>query len=227
MNVPPFVPPPVEIPKNVAQEPHRNRLRFVRRVAVLHGLSILAVATVARFVEPFFEISALAISALALLLLLSLVRWLAKGRDMEQRLSMAAFPFLLAVLGMLVRGLEAEGWPLWATGLGISAALCYTLACGRDLSFVGMFLIGIAASSPAIVAIEWARADAGNGIWLALSLNAGFLFYLVYDLASLLSRRRLGEEFGAVADLYRDVLNFLTYGVRVASHWRQHRIWSK
>jgi hypothetical protein len=48
----------------------------------------------------------------------------------------------------------------------------------------------------------------------------------VYDNASLLARRRLGEELGAVVDLYRDVLNVFGWVVRVLAHWRKHRIWN-
>ena len=58
-------------------------------------------------------------------------------------------------------------------------------------------------------------------------LNTGFIFYVVYDLSALLTRRRLGEEMGANADLFRDILNFTTYWARVRSHWRRHPIWQK
>ncbi|HCD99673.1 MAG TPA: hypothetical protein DER07_01365, partial [Armatimonadetes bacterium] len=62
-------------------------------------------------------------------------------------------------------------------------------------------------------------------LW-GLAANAAYLFFLVYDLAAVLTRRLPKEEWGAVVDLYRDALNFLTYSVRVVRHWRKHRIWS-
>jgi len=54
--------------------------------------------------------------------------------------------------------------------------------------------------------------------------GVGYLFFLVYDLASLQQRRRLGEEALAAADLYRDALNVLSYPFRVIDHWRGFRI---
>ena len=58
----------------------------------------------------------------------------------------------------------------------------------------------------------------------ALLWNAVGLFYLVYDLASLLSRRKSDESWASVVDLYRDVFNFLGYFPRVMIHWNRHRI---
>jgi hypothetical protein len=49
--------------------------------------------------------------------------------------------------------------------------------------------------------------------------------YFAYDLASLMSRRRRGEEAAAVVDLYRDVFNVFGYVPRVIAHWHRHRIW--
>lgn len=227
MNVPPYVPPPIEIPGNVAAEPYRVRLGFVRRVSLLHGASVAVVAAVAALDPPRpgpFVVWGL---VLGLLALLSLVRWLAKGRDMEQRLSMAVFPFLLAALGAAVAEALRAGFPIWSGGLGVLACLVYSLLCGRDLSYVGMYVIGAGASSVGVAIVAWRLGVSAGDAWIALGFNAAFSFYHVYDLASLLSRRRLGEEFGAVADLYRDALNFFTYTVRVALHWRRHRIWSK
>ena len=60
----------------------------------------------------------------------------------------------------------------------------------------------------------------------ALSWNAIYLTFYVYDLASLLARRRIGEEWAAVVDLYRDVLNVFGWIVRVFAHWRKHKIWN-
>ena len=53
-----------------------------------------------------------------------------------------------------------------------------------------------------------------------------FVIYWVYDLASLLARRRQGEELAAVVDLYRDVFNFFGYAVRMIKHWQKHKIWT-
>jgi hypothetical protein len=65
--------------------------------------------------------------------------------------------------------------------------------------------------------VAWPEAT----FWGAAGL--GYVLFFVYDLAALLSRRRLREVPAAVADLYRDLLNFITYSVRIVLHWRRFR----
>ncbi|MER3496739.1 MAG: hypothetical protein C4321_05655, partial [Chloroflexota bacterium] len=69
------------------------------------------------------------------------------------------------------------------------AAGFYLALCGRDLSFLGMGLSALALSSAAL--LVWGTTPLG------LAINAAVLCYWVYDLASLLSRRRIGEEWAA------------------------------
>lgn len=226
MYVPPYVPQPIEIAGNVAQEPYPVRLGFVRRVAFAHFITVLVIAGLAALpILPSREPLAAGSPVLALLILLSLVRGLAKGRDADQRLSLVILPFLIAALSIWVRSLEEAGWEVWVVGLGALCAISYAALCGRDLSFVGMFVIPFVVSAGASLAIAFTLRLPLLAVAAALVLNAAYLFYFVYDLAALLTRRRLGEEWGAVADLYRDVLNALTYPFRVIRHWRDHRIW--
>ena len=226
MYVPPYVPQPLEIPGNVAQEPYPVRLAFVRRVSAAHFLTVLISGAMALVPMPSVGAASAALVLLGILLLLSMVRGLAKGREADQRLSVFLLPVLLFGVAVWFRALYFEGWAIWALGIGISCALIYTLLCGRDLSFVGMFVLALAASSATIAAICWQTGIGALSAWAAISLNAAFLFYYVYDLAALLTRRRLGEEWGAVVDLYRDVLNGLAYPIRVYHHWRKHNIWT-
>jgi len=227
MYVPPYVPQPIEIDGNVAQEPYQIRLGFVRRVALAHFFTVLLIAGLACLPAlPEYEPLTAGLGVVTLLVLLSLVRALAKGRDADQRLSTVILPFLIAALAIWARGLERAGWEVWVVGIAALCSTAYAGLCGRDLSFVGMFVIpstvttaislgiGLAFDRP-LVAVAW-----------ALVLAFVFLFYTVYDLAALLTRRRLGEEWGAVADLYRDVLNGISYPIRVIQHWRDHRIWT-
>ena len=58
----------------------------------------------------------------------------------------------------------------------------------------------------------------------ALIWNSVGLFYMVYDLAALMSRRKTTEAWASVVDLYRDVFNFMGYFPRVLIHWNRHRI---
>jgi hypothetical protein len=225
MYVPPYVPQQIEIPGNVAEEKYLARLGFVRRVVSLHFLTVLAVAGMTR--APLTPLPAwqAGLTVLAVLTILSVVRGVAKGRDAERLVSVALLPLLLFTLAVWLRALHEQGWAVWTLGIGAVCATLYSWLCGRDLSFVGMFVLALLASTGLIV---------GMGLWLGLSdlemfagaaLNGLYLFYFVYDLAALQTRRRLGEEWGAVVDLYRDALNGIAYPIRVIHHWRKHNIW--
>ncbi|MFQ3669383.1 MAG: hypothetical protein SNJ61_10915 [Fimbriimonadaceae bacterium] len=227
MHVPPFIPQPIEIPRNVTTERYGVRLGFVRRVAALHFLSVGLVAAGSSAPWPEWSPWWPAGGTLGMLVVLTLVRALARGRHREQLLSISLAPILLIFLAWLVRDLAAMGWPMWAPAIGLGCAVAYALTCGRDLSFVAMVVIPTVVSSMLIALAAYTSGLPAGVIGSALALNFAFVFYIVYDLASLLSRRRLREEAGAVVDLYRDILNFLGYGVRVVRHWRRHRIWTR
>ncbi len=226
MNVPPYVPEPIQIPGNVAEEPHTAMLGFVRRVSVMHAGSLAVVFGIAAAPTPALPMHPAGVLAAALLAGLSFVRTATRPSRIDQRLSMVLFPFLLLSLGFVMRGAMEEGFPVWSPLFGIGAALVYTFACGRDYSFVGNFVVGALASSIILAAASMAWGFPARVSTEALAINAGYLFYWVYDLASLLTRRRLGEEAGAVVDLYRDVLNVITYPVQLLRHWRESRIWN-
>lgn len=226
MYVPPYVPQPIEIEGNVAQESYLVRLGFVRRVVFAHFATLgIATALSAQPSLPRLDVLSAAIFLLASLALLSLVRRMAKGRRADQRLSLALLPLPVFSLALLIRALNEEGWAVWVVGAGAVCVLLYASLCGRDLSFVGMFVMPLAASlAVAATAGYFLRVPVGP-LLAGMALNSAYLFYFVYDLAALLTRRRLGEEWGAVADLYRDVLNGVSYPIQVYRHWRDHRIW--
>ena len=226
MNVPPFIPPQIEVPGNVAEAPYRVRTAFVKRVVCLHtGFCALTLA-ISLLPWPPANLEAGALTTLAALLTLSLVRGVAKGWRHEQVLSSVCLPALVGGIGLMVRSGVGIGVPYWVFGVVPLTMLGYVLLCGRDLSFVGMFTIGSIAVTAALGA-SWGlgvmRAVQASEIALVL---IGYTLYFVYDLAALQTRRRLGEEVGAVLDLFRDLLNFTTYPIRVINHWRRHRIWS-
>lgn len=227
MYVPPYVPQPTEIPGNVAAERHGVRLRFIRRVAVLHFLSVAIVAgcVLAPWEFPPLEVSLL--GAILTLVAASLVRIAGRGSRWEVWVSAMLLAVLIPWLAGTLSGLIDLGLPVWPFAFGLSCALIYTFACGIDLSFVGMFFLSWLASSVLIVLFGIAESMPFADVATALSLNVIVLFYYVYDLGSLLSRRRPGEELAAVLDLYRDVLNFVGYSIHSVRHWHRSRIWLK
>ena len=224
MNVPPFVPPPIEIRGNVAEEAHAVRLRFIRTVVAMYAVSILVVVGASFAAIEIGQYDLVAI--LASLLLLSAVRAVEKGRPIEPQISLAVSVILFLSLGEFVHRCLISNWPIWALLVGVACLVVYTYSCGRDLSFMGMWGLSVVVSTVLIFGLGRFLQTPLSSLGIALAANAAFITYWVYDLAALQTRRRLGEEVGAVLDLYRDVLNMFSYPIRVWNHWRTHKIWS-
>jgi hypothetical protein len=225
MYVPPFVPQQIEIPGNVATEPYMVRLGFIRRVVVAYSISVGLVVGLS-YLSIVLPLMSAALLTLGSLLALSLVRGLVKGKTYEQIISGLVAPFLFFGISQMIATGPERGWPQWAVGIGPLGILIYTCACGRDLSFMGMFVLtGVFQAISLAIFTTMGFFEPRIAVEVGL-IGMALVFFLVYDLAALLTRRRLGEEVGAVLDLYRDVLNFSTYTVRVIRHWRKHRIWS-
>lgn len=225
MVVPNYIPDPLEIPGNVTLEPHRVRLWFIRRVFSWHLLSLAIVAAVAILPVPTPAVPVVGLALLATLIGLCLVRIGLRGSKAEVVISAWSLAVLLPLVGLFARALWLAGVPVWAPLLGVGFAYFYALVCGRDFSFVGQYFLALLASTVSIAGISLLMRHEGPYAALALGCNLVYLSYYVYDGASLLSRRRLGEELGAVVDLYRDVLNLFGYVPRVVQHWHKHRIW--
>lgn len=226
MYVPNYIPDPIEVPNNVNDQRWTVRLAFIRRVSVLHFASVGVIALLATSQMPRPSLAMSLVVVGFCLLIMSLVRIETRGTRADVLMSVGLLPILLTGISFVVRDLADLGYPMWAPGIGIFCAVVYTGLCGRDFSFVGQFILSFIASSVAIAGLVLLMAKGPREAAWALGMNAGVLAFLVYDFASLLARRRAGEELGAVVDLYRDVLNFGGYAVRVVRHWKKHRIWN-
>ena len=223
MHVQPYFPEPLEVRKNVAKERYMVTLSFIRSAMVGHAISAVAVIGVAMLLEPVISMSQSIIVFLACLLALTLVRRFARGGTADNTLSLLLLAPTVWSLGTLMRIIEDSGSPVWILGLGYGLASVYGAFCGRDFSFVGQAFLAILALAVTLVVVCLTTMLAWMDALLWGLVASAYVFYYVYDLAALLSRRRLGEEPAAVADLYRDLLNFLTYSVRVVLHWRRFR----
>lgn len=225
MYVPNYVPEPLEVPANVTLDLYPVRLAFIRRVTLLHAASLCLVAGLAwvpvPISSPLFAFGLLG----AMFLLLDFVRVRRRGTAQEAHLSVALAAPTLALVAIAARTALLNGVPVWAVLVGPAFALAYTLLCGRDYSFVGCGLLSLIGSSVLLAALALQSGMTHAASAWALGLNTAYLVYFVYDLASLMSRRRRGEEMAAVVDLYRDVFNVFGYVPRVIRHWREHRIW--
>ncbi|MFY9235250.1 MAG: hypothetical protein WAO58_12430 [Fimbriimonadaceae bacterium] len=226
MIVPPYVPDMLEVEGNVAGDAYAVRLHFLRKVSIWHYLSVLGVAAVAAAPLPTLPLSVSLSVFCATLLGLSVMRQLTKPRTVDQVYSSVLMPLLLISLAFVVRHVSGLGFPIWAPAIGLSCALAYTQISGRDFSFVWLYILTLADSSIIIWLLSLATPLSGMLVLEALLLNGAYLLYFTYDLACIQSRRRKTEIAGAVIDLYRDVLNFLTYSIRAVRHWKRYRIWS-
>jgi len=223
VHIQPYFPEQIEIEGNVASESYNDTLRFIRLTSAGHAVSVAAVVAVAVLMEPLVSAKAAVAVFLACLLALTLVRRLSKSRKADLYLSIAILVPTLWSLGTSVRIVSDSGSPVWILGASYCFALLYTVFCGRDHSFVGQFVISSLAtavlvfSGPVFDFFPWSETI----LWFVVA--EAYLFFYVYDSAALLSRRKTSEHVTAVADLYRDLLNFLTYTVRIVAHWRKFR----
>lgn len=219
----PYFPEPIRIKGNVTEERYRLRTRFVRRVILGHYVTVLLAAAVA--LTGIFEPNAEAIylSVIGGLILLTVIRALTRGGWIDALLSCAVLVFVIWGVGHLAIVLMELNWPMWAVLVVATLSALYTVVCGRDFSFMGHYVITLIAWLVIAIGMNIFGLIQQQAIWSGLLIAALWLGYLTYDTSMLLWRRRLGEEVAAVADLYRDTLNFITYPIRVAFHWRRYR----
>ena len=223
VHIQPYFPEPVEVSRNAASERYGVTLRFIRSTMAGHAVSACAVAGVAVLMVPVVSFELAGYIFLASLLALTVLRRVLDGGALDNVLSLIVLAPTVWSLGSLLRLASDSGSPVWILGLGYVLASLYGVFCGRDFSFVGQIslttisLTIILSATTLLSGLAWP--DAAR--WGLLTL--AYVTYYVYDLAALLSRRRLGEAPAAVADLYRDLLNFITYTVRIVLHWRRFR----
>jgi hypothetical protein len=226
MYVPNYIPEPLEVPGNITEELYPVRLVFIRRVAILHLGSLGVIALLTRLRFPQMGLTYAVIALACCLTGLDLLRIALRGKPSEAKISTLCLPTVLVLVAWGLREVSLSGWPVYPPVIGTACVAVLTVASGRDFSFVGCCLLSLIGSSAAVAALANSSNFDRIHAAFALGTNACYVFYLVYDMASLLARRRRGEELAAVVDLYRDVFNFFGYAIRMVKHWRKHRIWT-
>lgn len=223
VHIQPYFPEPVEVSGNAATERYIARLGFIRSTMAGHALSAGAVVAVAVFWEPTVTAALAGGVFFGSLFALTVVRRVLDGGALDNVLSLLLLLPTVLSLAVLFRLAFDAGSPVWILGIGYALANLYGVFCGRDFSFVGQLVLTTIVLTIILLAItifstlSWRDA----AFWGLLTVV--YATYYAYDLASLLRRRRLGEAPAAVADLYRDLLNFITYAVRIVLHWRRFR----
>lgn len=213
------------MPGNVTQEPYAKRLLFIRETFYRFCLWVLVIALVAWVIpaesvrEPKFLFG-----WLGSLALVSLVRTLGRGRAWEVRTAPIQALICMGTTSVAARSATALSFPAWSVLAGIGCFALYAMLCGRDFSFVGGYVLALIASSTIIAFVMVEEALTSVQSWQAILWNGCALMYLVYDLAALMSRRKINEVTAASVDLFRDVFNLFGWVPRVIMHWYRHRI---
>jgi hypothetical protein len=220
-----YIPEPESLPGNITKEPYRLRLVFIRAVLIRFLVTVLAICLVSVYAPPLLGTLARKTIFLGVVLFFaSAIRTVLRSHRHEPIISPWTLISVVLAVGWVARAWIQAGFPAWSLVIGIVCLCLYTAFCGRDFSFVGGYVLTAIVSSVAIASICLSVGYDGIATAKALVWNVGMLFYLVYDLASLMSRRRIGEEWAATSDLYRDIFNPLGYVPRIIHHWYRHRI---
>lgn len=223
MVVQPWFPEQVTVPNNVAESAYGVRLRFLRKVGTMHFLSLVGVLSIRFLGFPRVPIEYIAALILGCLALLNTARRIKRGGSLDRMLSVLLFPAIAFGYGLLI--VHPPISFLWYVSAGCAiGTVGYLWLCGWDFSFTGQFAMALIFAILGILAAHWLGHLPSHQVGWAILSAFVLQFYYDYDLASILRRRVEGEEWPAAMDLYRDVLNFVTYGVRVIHHWRTFNI---
>lgn len=219
----PYFPEPITVPNNVAEAKHRVRVRFIRRVVAGYFVSALLVLASSLFSLPTLPASFAALATLGGLVALSAQRRAINTGLRDNVLSVALLLPTLFCLGQVLRFLHEGGWPVLSLAPVALGVALYAWFCGNDFSYIGQFVLTGVFTVACSAGFEMIGLYTSAQSWTGLVLASIYLFFFVYDLSMLVKRRRLGEEIAGVADLYRDLVNFITYPGRVYWHWRKFR----
>jgi len=225
--VQPYFPEPETVHGNIANEQYDVRLRFIRKVADRHFVTVMSATGLAwaqlqlpEAIPPLWTDIVLLAVALAIS---SILRMLGPGKATD-KLSQLFLPIVVFLSARLGAALILADIDCWAIPVASLCMWLYTRMCGRDFSFVGLFGFGLSATLLVIFgAAFWTHRPYvywGTGLPFAIV----WISYISYDSASLMQRRRANEVWMAVLDLFRDCLNIFTYGFRVIQHLRTFRI---
>lgn len=221
MPVVPYFPEPIEVSRNLTRQPHNVMMGFARRISIVHGLVVAAVFALAlsdmqipleRYGLPIF---------LGSLIALTLVRRFVNGGFWDNISSQVLMIPTILGASICIRILDANGWPMWAIGLIAGLCSLYSVVAGRDFSFGGQFFLATGCASIAILGAWLTHTVSGQDAWIAWLMMMGYGGFTVYNSTTILRRRRIGEDPAAVADYWRDLINFTTYWVRVIQHWKR------
>lgn len=219
----PYFPEPITVPGNVATEKYATRIQFAKRAILSHTFTVIAASCVAQFAQSPLPEFYPALYLLGILILLNISRRTFETGHTESIFSLLGLVTSIPLWGWFARDLVSYGVPVWVIPLTSATMAVYSLICGRDYSFVAMGVFSFILGGLAILAANLTVLFPAVLTWEALAILVAYTTYVTYDLSMVMRRRRSSEWLSSQADLYRDLLNFLTYPLRVAIHWKSLR----
>lgn len=219
----PYFPEPETVEGNVAEARYRDRTRFIRQVICGHTIANLALIVATTYCPTVITLSQGVLAFLLSLFLLTIQRRCCDKGLVGNGISLLILLPSLFFLSQVFRHLLAIGVPLIALVPAIISVAIYALLCGNDFSYVGKFVLCSLSTAISLIVMVAQGFVSVSSALTGFLIVVLYLFFLAYDLSMLVKRRRMGEVPSAVADLFRDQLNFITYSVRVYIHWRKFR----
>lgn len=222
MHVQPYFPEPLKVADSVESQEYFARVRFAKKILFGHVGLVVASCLVAAF-SPFgMDLLESGIATLVIIIALTLARRYLPAGPFETAISAAGLIAFVPSIGWFCAGLDRLGVPIWAIPVSALLISIYLLACGRDFSFMGLMMLSAIAFAVGVTGAALFFDLRGLIAWEAFGIAGAYLGYVVYDLSMIMKRRRKTEVVSALADLYRDLLNFTTYPVRVWLHWKKY-----
>ncbi len=222
----PYFPEPIKVPNNVADGDYSSGVRFVRLIGLAHLVTLLGIAGLTalwvRIGAPdYLELGSLDVHWLTVAAFLALLAWSRRAPLALQAIVFVLFAvtfsaaFALWVPFLIQEFPDLCGGFLWALGSAWLGVALYNLLAGRDYSLVGEFVLAWLFTGISLIGFVLHGDIGGSQAFAIFVIVSGMLFYWVYDLAMILRRRTAKEPLAAVFDMYRDILNFVGYPVRV------------
>lgn len=216
-------PVPYTVPNCVDDQPYPDKIKFIKRTLVGHLITIFAIAITAQYVHlPLNDIQLLLILA-GILITMTVLRLTIKSGRIEQSLSVLLLLAAIPLLGQLCRDIYTIGYPILIFLIAATLTGLYTLLAGRDFSFPGLVTICSITLIPILLILRHQEIPTFESVAFTWIIGTTYLVYVAYNLSMILKRRTMAEVPTAIADFYRDSLNFLTYPVRVYFHWRKYQ----
>lgn len=222
----PYFPEPIRVPNNVADGDYDTVVLFLRTVSLGHLATIpLIVLLVGLWSKPHMVqiLASFTTEGVWLTTIISLAL-LAFLRHAALWLQIIVFALFLVSLSAAI----SLWWPvlvgdfpdyvqtfLWGFGGAWFGLVLYAIFAGRDYSLFGEYVLVCLAVGVSLAVLTFTSFVQFSLGFSAFVLVSGVLFYWVYDLAMIVRRRTAKEPLQAVFDLYRDLLNFVGFPIRV------------